>query len=47
MNFTKIDLETWSRKENYNWFTTKNSCKINMTLNIDATNVIKKLKSLS
>lgn len=46
MNFTKIDLETWSRKENYNWFTTKNSCKINMTLNIDATNVIKKIKKL-
>lgn len=47
MNFTKIDLETWSRKENYNWFTTKNRCKINMTLNIDATNVIKRIKNLN
>ena len=46
MKFTKIDLETWSRKENYDWFTTKNRCKINMTLNIDATNVIKRIKEL-
>lgn len=46
MNFTKIDLETWNRKENYNWFTTKNRCKINMTINVDATNVIKRIKKL-
>ena len=28
MNFTKINLETWDRKENYNWFTTKNHWNI-------------------
>ncbi len=44
MNFTKIDLETWGRKENYNWFTKKNRRTISMTLNVDATNIIKKIK---
>lgn len=46
MNFTKINLDTWSRKESYKWFTTKNRCKINMTMNIDVTNLIKRIKEL-
>lgn len=44
MDFTKINIDTWDRKENYNWFTTKNRCKINMTMNIDATALIRKIK---
>lgn len=44
MKFKKIDLNTWDRKEYYDWFTTKNRCKINMTMNIDATNLIKMIK---
>lgn len=44
MKFTKIDLETWSRKESYNWFTTKVCCRISMTTNIDVTNLVKKIK---
>lgn len=44
MNFKKIDMENWDRKEYYNWFTTKNRCKINMTMNIDVTNLIKTIK---
>lgn len=44
MNFKKIDINNWDRKENYLWFTTKGRCKINMTMNIDATNLIKKIK---
>ncbi len=44
MNFKKIDIDNWDRKENYNWFTTKSRCKINMTMNIDATKLIKVIK---
>ncbi len=46
MSFYKINLETWDRKENYTWFTTKNRCKINMTVNIEVTNLVKKIKEL-
>ena len=44
MNFKKIDMEKWDRKENYEWFTTKNRCKINMTMNVDVTNLVKIIK---
>ena len=44
MNFSKINLDTWERKENYIWFTTKNRCKINMTMNVEVTNLVKKIK---
>ena len=44
MSFKKIDIENWDRKEYYNWFTTKNRCKINMTMNIDVTRLIKVIK---
>ena len=44
MSFKKIDMDNWDRKEYYNWFTTKNRCKINMTMNIDATPLIKIIK---
>lgn len=44
MNFKKIDMDNWDRKENYAWFTTKNRCKINMTMNVDATRLIKIIK---
>lgn len=40
MNFKKIDIGSWDRKENYTWFTTKNRCKINMTMNIDVTKLV-------
>mgnify|MGYP003403690166 CR=1 FL=1 len=40
MNFRKIDMDSWDRKEYYNWFTTKNRCKINMTMNIDVTKLV-------
>lgn len=40
MNFKKIDIGSWDRKENYTWFTTKNRCKINMTMNIDITKLV-------
>ena len=43
--FSVIDLKTWDRKENYIWFTTKNNCKINMTANINITNLLKFMKS--
>lgn len=42
--FNKIDIETWYRKENYIWFTTKNNCKINITANINITNLLKSMK---
>ena len=42
--FTKIDLDNWERKENYNWFTTKNNCTIVMTANIEITNLLKFVK---
>lgn len=44
MNFSKINFDVWDRTENYTWFTTKNRCKINMTVNIDATNLINLIK---
>ncbi len=42
--FNKIDIDKWDRKENYNWFTTKNRCKINMTMNVDVTKLVKVIK---
>ncbi len=42
--FTQIDLDGWERKENYNWFTTKNNCTIVMTANIEITNLLKFVK---
>lgn len=42
--FTQIDLDSWERKENYNWFTTKNNCTIVMTANIEITNLLKFVK---
>lgn len=47
MSFKKINIENWDRKEYYNWFTTKNRCKINMTMNIDVTRLIKVIKKTS
>ena len=47
MSFKKIDIENWDRKEYYNWFTTKNRCKINMTMNIDVTRLINVIKKTS
>ena len=44
MSFKEIDIDNWDRKENYNWFTTKNRCKINMTMNIDVTKLVKIIK---
>lgn len=44
MNFRKIDIENWDRKENYNWFINENRCKINMTVNIDITDLIAAVK---
>ena len=29
MNFNKIDIDNWERKENYIWFTTQNKCNLN------------------
>ena len=44
MKFEKIDLNNWDRKEYYEWFTTKNCCKISMTMNVDVTNLVKLIK---
>lgn len=44
MDFKKIDIEKWDRKENYTWFTTKSRCKINMTMNVDVTKLIEIIK---
>lgn len=44
MNFKKIDVENWDRKENYEWFTTRNRCKINMTMQLDITDLVKIIK---
>lgn len=44
MNFKKIDMSNWDRLENYTWFTTKNRCKINMTMNVDVTKLVKIIK---
>ena len=44
MKFKKIDINNWDRKEYYDWFTTKNCCKISMTTNIDVTNLVKQIK---
>ena len=44
MNFKKIDMNTWQRAESYTFFTTQNRCKINMTMQLDVTNLIKKQK---
>lgn len=47
MDFKKIDIEKWDRKENYTWFTTKNRCKINMTMNVDVTKLIEIIKKIN
>ena len=44
MNFKKIDMNTWQRAESYTWFTTYNRCKINMTMQLDVTKLIKTIK---
>lgn len=44
MDFKKIDIEKWDRKENYTWFTTKSRCKINMTMNVEVTKLIEIIK---
>ena len=44
MNFKKIDMNTWQRAESYTFFTTQNRCKINMTMQLDVTNLIKTIK---
>ena len=44
MNFRKIDIDSWDGKEYYNCFTTKSRCKINMTMNIDATKLTEIIK---
>ncbi|MBR1779435.1 MAG: chloramphenicol acetyltransferase [Clostridia bacterium] len=44
MKFRKIDISTWDRSEHYTWFTKHNRCKINMTMQLDVTNLIKTIK---
>lgn len=44
MNFKKIDINTWQRAESYTFFTTYNRCKINITMQLDVTNLIKTIK---
>ena len=44
MNFKKIDMNTWERSESYTFFITYNRCKINMTMQLDITNLIKTIK---
>ena len=44
MNFNKIDIDNWERKENYIWFTTQNKCNLNMTTNVDISNLVKFIK---
>lgn len=39
MKYKIIDINSWSRKENYTWFTKHSPCKINMTTNIDITSL--------
>lgn len=43
--FKKIDIKIWDRKENYDWFINHNRCKINMTVNVDITNLYDHIKS--
>lgn len=40
MEFIKIDLETWNRREHYEHFNALASCSFNVTENIDITNLI-------
>lgn len=41
MNFNKIDVQTWNRKNSYNQFLVDTPCTYSMTVNLDATNLIK------
>lgn len=41
--FDKIDFDNWERKENYLWFT-KHPSTINMTANVEITNLLKFVK---
>lgn len=44
MNFKKIDMETWKRKEYYNFYKDVNPCTYSATVNIDITSFKKLLK---
>lgn len=44
MNFKKIDMDTWNRAEIYNWHIKYVRWKINMTMQLDVTNLIKAIK---
>ena len=40
MNFKKIDIENWARKEHYRYYTEKLKIEVNMTASIDVKNLL-------
>lgn len=40
MNFKKIDIENWVRKEHYRYYTEKLKIEVNMTAPIDVKNLL-------
>ena len=44
MKFEHIDINTWKRKEYFNHYINTVPCTYSMTVNIDTTNFLKKLK---
>ena len=40
MNFKKIDIENWARKEHYRYYTEKLKIEVNMTAPIDVKNLL-------
>ena len=40
MNYKKIDMNTWERKDKYQYFTTEEKCEISLTCDIDVTELV-------
>ena len=40
MNYEKIDIENWARKEHYRYYTEKLKIEVNMTAPIDVKNLL-------
>ena len=44
MDFKKIDMNTWPRREHFNYYINNIKCKYNITSNIEITNLLFEIK---
>ena len=40
MNFTRINMDTWERRDKYEYFTTQEKCEISLTCDVDVTELV-------